>query len=56
MACLVSPHQVTFALTQLAHARKVAGARSAPHREVLCAQLTLLVAETPMPTRPPPAG
>jgi len=47
MPRLVSPHQVTFTPEQLAQARKVAAARSAPHREVQRAQLTLLLADTP---------
>jgi len=42
-----TPHQIQFAPEQLAHARKTAAARSAPHREVLRARLTLIVAEQP---------
>ena len=43
----VPQHQVTFTPEQLALARKVAGARAAPHREVLRAKLTLILAEQP---------
>lgn len=49
----VPQHQVTFTRDQLALARKVAGTRAAPHREVLRAKLTLIFAEQPtLPARP----
>src|ERR1700760_1436245 len=47
MPLLVPQHQVTFTAEQLALARKIAGARAAPYREVLRAKLTLIIAENP---------
>jgi hypothetical protein len=47
MPPLVPQHRVTFTSEQLALARKVAAARAAPHREVLRAKLTLVLAEHP---------
>lgn len=47
MPRLVCQHQIEFTPEQLAHARKIAAPRSAPHREVLRAKLTLIVAEQP---------
>ena len=43
----ITPHQIQLTPEQLAQARKVAAARSAPHREVVRAQLTLLLVEQP---------
>lgn len=43
----VSPHQPQFTDAQLAHARKVAQQTAAPHRAVLRARLTLILAEQP---------
>ena len=43
----VTRHQIQFTEAQLAHARKIAAARVAPHREVLRARLTLVLAEHP---------
>lgn len=43
----VSPHQPTFTEEQLAEARRVAASQKAPHRAVLRARLTLVLAENP---------
>jgi len=40
-------HQPTFTATQLAEARRVAAQHSTPHRKVLRARLTLLLAKEP---------
>lgn len=47
MPRLVTQHQIEFTSEQLALARKIAAARAAPHREVLRAKLTLLLAKEP---------
>lgn len=43
----VSPHQPTFTQDQLAEARRLAHSQKAPHRAVLRARLTLVLAEHP---------
>ncbi len=43
----VSPHQPTFTQEQLAEARRVAASQKAPHRAVLRARLTLVLAAHP---------
>ncbi len=47
MPLRITPHQPKFTNEQLAQARKTASARAAPHREVLRARLTLVIAENP---------
>jgi len=47
MPLAVSPHRPQFTEEQLAQARKVAQQHTAPHRAVLRARLTLLLAEHP---------
>jgi len=43
----VSPHRPEFTEEQLAQARRIAQQHTAPHRAVLRARLTLLLAENP---------
>ena len=47
MPLLISPHQPTFSPEQLAQARTIARQATAPHRAVLRARLTLVLAENP---------